>query len=113
MPVTLYNDLEFKCEDAVAIALADAAAALNLPIHKSLIADALETEHIAIIAEDGTPDDPNIATGNYNISVRVKIVTKVDQANGVDVRELHRLRTGTIRDAYMREGSRGRAFRGD
>lgn len=104
MPVlnaTLYNDLEFKAEDAFASVLATVAGVLGLPLKKSLCADALEAEHIAIIAEDGDPSEGHKNTGNYRIPIRIKIATAIDGSASDAVREVHRQRVGQVRDTLF------------
>lgn len=102
-----YNDVEFKAEDALA-SLFTAGVIANLGgltgVKKSLIADALETSHIAIIA-DRFPNTGEPQSGNWNnCVVRIKVVTdtsEVPPAGFADLRALHRQRVGIARDTIM------------
>lgn len=106
MSSTYYNDLEFKSEDAI-LALLEAAN-LDLagaPVVQSLITDALETTHIAIIADDFEPSQNPPRTGNHLGKVRIKVVTSFDQvppSGFANLRTVHRQRCGLIRDTLMR-----------
>lgn len=108
MPVTFYNDVEFKCEDALA-SLFTAPVLANLggaPVELSLGTDALETSHIAIIADEFTPHEDPPRSGNWKGVVRIKVVTSFDEekrlpAGFTSLRALHRQRCGVARDTIM------------
>ncbi len=103
MPVTFYNDLEFKAEDALN-SLFTAGVVANLggaPVVLSLVADELAKSHVAIIADDFEAHQDPPRTGNYKGSVRIKVVTNFDEAlpsGFADLRSLHRQRCGVVRD---------------
>lgn len=102
---TVYNDIEFKSEDAIE-ALLDAVSG-NLagsPIALSLATETLETSHVAIIADDFDPSQDPPRTGNWKGIVRIKVVTSFDEklpAGFAKLRDLHRQRVGVARDTLM------------
>src|SRR5437762_2246657 len=105
MPVTFFNDVEFKIEDAVASLLAPHSGDLGgAPLHLSLLTSALETSHVAVIVAALERADGHPRTGNWRATCRVKVVTAVDETlpvGFVDLRTLHRQRCGVVRDAVM------------
>lgn len=105
MPVTFYNDIEFKAEDAVLAVLTSAAANLvGAPLVLSLNNDDLQTTHVAIIASDFTPAETPPRSGTYKGIVRIKVVTAFDDAVAAgfaNLRAVHRQRCGIVRDTLM------------
>lgn len=105
-PTKVYNDIEFKAEDALATLLA-AIASIDLagaPIVKSLNTELLETTHIAVIADDFDPSQNPPRTGNHIGRVRIKVVTNIDDkppAGYADLRAVHRQRCAIVRDTLM------------
>lgn len=106
MPVTYYNDVEFKAEDALnSLFTSDVLANLGgAPVVLSMSQDALEKSHVAIIAEEFTPSTNPPRSGNYAGVIRIKIVTNFDEnlpSGFTDLRTLHRQRCGIVRDTLM------------
>lgn len=103
MPISDYNAIEFKTEDAIKAMLDPEQPDLAIPIVQSLIVDDLEEEHIAIIALDFERAGSKTKQGNWLGNVRIKTVTAIKQDNltSAQVRALHRQRVGIVRDTLM------------
>lgn len=111
--MSVYNDIEFKVEDALKVRLdtIGAVALWNAPVVVSLLIDELETSHVAIICEDLDLAEGMKESGNWTTAARIKTVTSIDEevtqdmidAGVANIRALHRLRCGLVRDTLMVE----------
>lgn len=110
MSVPVYNDIEFRLEDAYGDLLAAVSANLvDAEIVKSLASSALDTSHVAVICDKLSPSDKMPHAGNWQTSVQIKIVTAANETDSIPagfttLRDVHRQRCGVVRDAIMVEG---------
>jgi hypothetical protein len=98
----IYNDTEFKVEDAFEALLGEFQDYLP-PVVVSLASEELETAHVAIICDELNSDDL-IRNGNWEADVRLKVVTLFDETlpdGFASLRALHRQRCAVVRDNVM------------
>jgi hypothetical protein len=98
------NDLKFAVEDAVA-GLLSQNPNITLPVHVGLDREDVELAHIVIVAFEAKASEEGLLPGNWDIAVRVKIVSEVDQ-EGVSIRDEHRKRVREVEmELVAREGA--------